>query len=510
MKSSVNLLIVEDISGDAKLLSLALHQMPNLSSHLYFAKTIKEALKLLEEKSIDLVFLDLNLPDSRGSDSINKIHQAHPTKPILIMTGTDHFELVNKSLSLGADGYLVKDNIPPASLERRIATAIVKKKSEQELIQKSGSKSSYLANLSHEIRNPLNSIIGLANLLIEENPRPEQRKYLEVLKRAGNTLLELINQVLDLSKIEAGKMELQIVPCDLTSVAQTAIDLMMLKANEKKIELKFKQDKKIPKSIKTDPVRLRQILVNLLSNAVKFTEIGSVILEIKISPQKEKTLLFSVLDTGPGISEEILPKLFQNYYQEDIATYEKFGGTGLGLAISKSLVDLLQGKIWAESKINQGSTFFFEILYENIDEIQTEKPKIDSNQSLIPLRVLIAEDSPENQFVIKAVLKNTPFILEFCDNGKEAVKLVKENKYDVLLMDMQMPILDGYMATSQIRDWENENHMDKKIPIIALTANALSHDCAKTKNAGCDAHISKPFGKDFLINTIVKLAQLKK
>ena len=370
----------------------------------------------------------------------------------------------------------------------------------------SRTKSDFLASMSHEIRTPMNAIIGIADLLAKSALSPEQDKYVQIFRRAGDNLLHLVNDILDLSKVEAEQLELERTGFSLRDLLEKVKEMVADRAVEKGLALVCEVAPDVPTDRIGDPTRLRQVLLNLLGNAIKFTESGEVTL--RVAPDADAAvpgaLRFSVSDTGIGIAEEKLGAVFERFTQADSSTTRKYGGSGLGLTISKRLVELMGGRIWVESAVGKGSVFSFAVPLE----IRTEPARraavpvgTGSDRPLPALQILLVEDSPDNRTITVAFLQDTPYRVETAENGAIACEKFIAGHYDLVLMDRQMPVMDGLTATRAIRAWEQANQRSPT-PIIALTAAALKGDREKCIAAGCTAYLTKPIKQDVLLQAI--------
>lgn len=372
----------------------------------------------------------------------------------------------------------------------------------------SRTKSDFLASMSHEIRTPMNAIMGIADLLAKTSLTVEQDKYVQIFRRSGDNLLNLINDILDLSKVEASQLELERTGFSLTDHLEKVQEMVSARALEKGLALTFEIAPGTPIDLVGDPTRLQQVLMNLLGNSVKFTGTGHVSLKVEpaFDPAVPTALLFTVTDSGIGIPTEKLDHIFERFTQADSSTTRRFGGSGLGLTICKRLVELMGGRIWVESRIGKGSIFSFSVPFEiwAAGAYKSDRP-VDAGTSrpLPPLRILLAEDSPDNCTITLAYLEDTPYIIDIAETGAIACSKFAVGLYDLVLMDRQMPVMDGLTATRKIRTWElaNQRH---PTPIIALTASALKGDREKCMAAGCTAFLTKPIKQQVLLPAIEK------
>ncbi|MBW8035080.1 MAG: response regulator [Planctomycetes bacterium] len=381
----------------------------------------------------------------------------------------------------------------------------------EEALNANRAKSEFLANMSHEIRTPLNAILGFGDVLAEEELTIEQSKFIDIIVQSGNNLLNLINDILDFSKIEAGKLETEIVDCSLAEILAGIDSLLRPEAMKKKLKFEILQCTELNATIRTDPTRLRQCLINLVANAIKFTGEGHVYVNVSMEDKVDlgPCIRFDVEDTGIGIELEKQRLIFESFSQADYSSTRKYGGTGLGLAITKQLAQLLGGTLSLTSEFGKGSIFSMIIptninaaeqkifdKYEGIKHLQ-DKP-LSPDQPRLAGRVLIAEDNSSNRRLIKLLLEKTGCQVVTVEDGFEAVEVVMNEKIDIILMDIQMPNMNGYEAVAAIRKAGFD------VPIIAVTANAMKGDEEKCIKAGCDDYISKPINRINLYDVIAK------
>jgi signal transduction histidine kinase/AmiR/NasT family two-component response regulator/HPt (histidine-containing phosphotransfer) domain-containing protein len=381
------------------------------------------------------------------------------------------------------------------------------KESEKQVKTSAAVKENFLANMSHEIRTPLNAILGFTSILKNTKLEEEQKEYVDIIRSSGDNLLSIVNDILDLSKIEAGMLRIEKAPFRIREII-TAVEAMLRpKAEEKNLKLVVKVDEETPEMINGDAVRLSQILINLVNNAIKFTNDGGVYLRVTPVAKSGDTvsLEFLVRDTGIGIPKEKQKNIFDRFEQAEASTTRRFGGTGLGLSIVKNLIDLQNGTIELESHEGAGSSFTVIIPYAETKEKQSisepQKLILNPNQMRTDMKILIAEDNVMNQRLISHLMKSWSFNFDLVFNGAQAVESIRKNHYDLILMDIQMPEMDGYTATSQIR-----SVLRSDVPIIAMTAHAMTGEKEKCLKAGMDNYISKPLNEDALHNLILLYA----
>lgn len=362
-------------------------------------------------------------------------------------------------------------------------------------------KQQFLSNMSHEIRTPMNAIIGFTKVVLKTELTPKQKEYLNAIKTSGDALIVLINDILDLAKVDAGKMTFEQTPFKMALSISAMLHLFEPKIQEKNLRLIKAYDKRIPEVLVGDPVRLHQIILNLVSNAVKFTKQGEITVRVRLlAEDNEKvTIEFMVTDTGIGIGQDKMPNIFENFQQATSETSRLFGGTGLGLAIVKQLVEAQGGTINVNSKIDEGSDFCFTLSFQKTTvEAAPEAIIEQSGTEMKNVKVLVVEDIALNQLLMRTLLDDFGFQCDIAANGKIAIEKLHQKQYDIILMDLQMPEMNGFEATEYIR-----TKLNSKIPIIALTADVTTADLAKCKAVGMDDYISKPVDERLLQSKII-------
>ncbi len=365
------------------------------------------------------------------------------------------------------------------------------------------SKQQFLSNMSHEIRTPMNAIIGFTKVVLKTELSAKQKEYLTAIKMSGNALIVLINDILDLAKVDGGKMTFEKTPFRMASSISAMLHLFETKIQEKNLVLVKNYDESIPEVLIGDPVRLHQIIMNLVGNAVKFTTTGKITVSVQMLEEDEEytTVEFAIKDTGIGIAEHKIDQIFENFQQAHTSTSRFYGGTGLGLAIAKQLVERQGGSIQVKSKIDEGSVFSFVMKFEKTtEEMEMEIATVAFETDIKNIKILVVEDMPLNQLLMKTVLEDFGFELDIVANGKLAIEKLQVGVYDIILMDLQMPEMNGFEATEYIR-----NTMHSTIPIIALTADVTTVDMDKCKAVGMNDYIAKPVDENFLYNKIVGL-----
>jgi signal transduction histidine kinase/BarA-like signal transduction histidine kinase len=530
MQNKKKILLVDDTEDNLDLLIEFLSENYDLS----IAMDGISALKRVELDLPDLVLLDIMMPEMDGYEVCQTIKLNPLTKdiPIIFLTAKTDANSIVKGFELGAADYVTKPFYEEELLARvkvhidlkhaREVAESARKEAElakQKAEQSEKLKSIFLTTMSHEIRTPMNGVLGMATLLMDTNLDPLQQEYIDSLTSSGEMLLVIINDILDFSKIESGKMTLEKQSFQLTHCIKDVYRLMASSAAEKDIELHENIDKNVPNTIIGDETRLRQILFNLIGNAIKFTEKGEISASIKtvVKENQKIKLEFSVKDTGIGIPSEKKNLLFKSFSQLDTSTTRKYGGTGLGLAICDRLVKLMGGKIWVESEEGKGAAFFFTI-ETTTGNPQTESEKIpseriqcfsqqDKQQNITKdhaspqhpqLKILVVEDVVVNQKVVVRFLKKLGYHSDIAKNGLEALNALDKKSYDLILMDIMMPVMNGITATQEIRQkYGSDDHPW----IVALTADAFEGKKEAYLAKGMNDYLSKPIN----INKLKKI-----
>ncbi len=516
------ILVVDDREINLELIRTVLGMEGNFS--LVTVTDGKSAIRKAKTNYFDLILLDIMMPEMDGYE-VCQILKSYPTTkdiPIIFLTALNDPRNIQKAFQFGAVDYISKP-FSKEELVARVNLHISLKRTTEELIKAkraaeaaAEAKAIFLANMSHELRTPMNGIIGMVDILKRTKLTSAQKEYLNIIESSGENLLTIINDILDLSKIESGHMQLENIPFSLKEELNRVMNIMQIIADKKKLPLILKIAENVPTFVSGDPVRLKQIIINLVNNAIKFTEKGNVTLSVEqqsITDGKVQ-VLFKVMDTGIGISPEGQKKLFQSFSQVDKSTTRKYGGTGLGLMISKNLAHMMGGEIGVESVEGVGSTFWFYVFLEVSDEASYKKQNQqeengmpqDKTRLQLKLKILLAEDNKINQKVAVLNLNNLGHTVEIANNGKEAVKKYANGDYDMIFMDVQMPEMDGVEASKKIRNLEKQSGSTKKIPIIAMTANTSEDERKKYMEAGMDGYVSKPFKQKELIEIFKKFA----
>ena len=465
--------------------------------NIYMAHNGKDGLDMFKLYNPDIVLTDIQMPIMNGITMSKQIKEISNDANIIISSAFSESSYLKEAIDLGVSDYLIK----PINIQIMIKSfnkILQNLYNEYELVEAKNSalkanksKSEFLANMSHEIRTPLNAILGFVDILKDENKGRKSLDYINIIDESSKSLLQIIEDILDFSKIESGKINID--KCDFITKDELQIvsHLFQAKCSQKDINFIINFEDNLPKAINTDPLRIKQIIANLISNAIKFTPSGkNIVVSFSFL---DNSLKASVKDEGKGIAEDKLEHIFEAFSQEDSSTTRKYGGTGLGLSISNELVKLLGGELKVKSKLNVGSEFYFSIpitIAQNIVKTNTQYENIQYDNK----KVLLVEDNKSNQLFMKVILKKMNLKFDIANDGIEAVDMFKHNKYDIVLMDENMPNMNGIEATKQILYYEKNNNL-QHTPIIALTANAFKDDRKKFLEAGMDEYLTKPLDK---------------
>jgi len=533
MRSKIKVLLIEDDKDDFLMTRLLLKESKE-NDYLYELEWVRDydsGIRAIEKRQHDVYLLDYRLGPQDGLELLREVMARGCQLPIILLTGQGDHEVDTEAMKAGAADYLVKGQITAPLLQRAILHAIERKQAEQNLKQvneqlqasinranqlaqqaaaANQAKSEFLAHMSHEMRTPMNAIVGFGELLAEEELADEQREYVHIIRESAENLLQIIDDVLDFSRIEAGKLETNAIDCSLEELIIAIESLMRPAAKKKGLEFEILEKTDLPAQIRTDPVRLRQCLINLIDNAIKYTEHGHVYVNVSMEENNGKPYVrFDVKDTGIGIPADKQGYIFEEFAQLNTDT-RKCGGAGLGLSITKKLATLLNGELSVTSEKGKGSVFSLKIpagidvksqpLMSRQDVIFEMNQKQDySGRPKFSGRALVAEDSRTNQLLINLILQRLGFDVTVVEDGKQVVDEALKQPYDLIFMDIRMPNMDGYEATRILRK------KGVTTPIIAITAYAMRGDDEKCISAGCDDYLSKPIDRKKLVEKISKL-----
>ncbi|HAW28926.1 MAG TPA: hypothetical protein DCY03_12530 [Planctomycetaceae bacterium] len=529
------ILIVDDSDVVRSILSQALQQD---GYELHTAADGEEGRQKVHTLKPDLVLLDVEMPKLDGFAVLREVRANFKVDEVavIMVTSQSDGKGITRAFEEGAFDYIPKP-ATDSEIKARVRNAIraLQLLREQKTLRiqaeaANQSKSAFLANMSHEIRTPMTAILGYTDILELEAKSLQLPELisdsLDTIKRNGGHLMELINDILDLSKIESGKLDVESIRCSPQTIVEEVLELVQVRAEAKGLKLEASYQFPLPAEIHSDPTRIRQILINLIGNAIKFTEVGIIRLNTSFleNPGEEPQVQFTVIDQGIGMTEAQMSNLFRPFSQADSSTTRKYGGTGLGLTICKRLTDVLGGDISVTSKLNQGSQFSATVKTGNLEGVPLlqELQQNDNTESTKPLpaqpeeqalslkgkKILLAEDGPDNQKLISFILKKSGAEVTVAENGEAARQAAMRAMeigllYDVILMDMQMPILDGYGATRILREQGYSG------PIISLTANAMEGDREKCISVGCNDHVTKPIDRRKLISMIANCGEVE-
>lgn len=500
----------------------------------------RKGLELFRQTNPDIVISDLRMPEVSGLDVIKAINHASPDTPVIMLSGTGMLQDAVTAIRIGAWDYLmkpiedttillhsIKSHLDKArlikenkkyhmGLERLLEERTADLRAAMDAAQAANrAKDEFLANMSHELRTPLNAILGFTNLTLLAEQPPQHKEYLEIVRRSGMELLDIINDILDLSKIEAERIDLRSETFSPRTLVEEAVKTASITAKEKSLQLIYEISPSTPEWLIGDSFHIRRLMMNLLNNAINFTFSGHVFIKLgmdgSVGGDGSLLLHITVSDTGPGIPKELHESIFEPFNQADNSSTREYGGVGLGLTLCRRLLDKLEGKIWVESEMGKGSSFHFTVPCKTA--LSPEAAVVPSEESTQPplkmpsLDILVAEDDPAGAEYVNKTLLGAGHSVFLVKDGVKCLEAIAKKTYDVILMDMKMRHVDGIEATRRIRENENSASPRRHTPIIALTANAMACDKSRCIDAGMDAYLSKPFQSEELLATIASTVQ---
>ena len=526
---SIRVLLIEDDQDDYLLTRDLLNDIVESSFELVWVADYEQGLLSVLKEDYDVALIDYRLGAEDGVELVRTARAQHCNAPLILLTTLNDRETDLAAMQAGATDFLSKRDITSALLERTIRYAVQKRRLEQQRLELAQAQSArqaaeraneaktlFLANVSHELRTPMNAILGMTELAMQENLPDSARELLQTAQESSHHLMALLNELLDFSRLESGKFVLEIAPFNLREALDVSLRALAVKAEQKGLSFEVAVDPETPEMLVGDALRIRQILVNLVGNAIKFTELGGITVTVQCEAKgpNQATLHFAVRDTGIGISPESQTEIFAPFTQADASTTRRYGGTGLGLAIASSLVDAMQGRIWLESSEGGGSIFHFTVALLRVETAErknaadqsagtAESERPPNKPTKACRRVLLVEDTPANQKLLKILLERRGHSVVVASDGQQAVELASQSPFDIILMDVQMPVMNGFQATEAIRSLPEERH--QAVPIVALTAHALRGDEERCLQAGMTAYLAKPIDSSRLYQLVDSL-----
>lgn len=512
----IKILLIEDNPGDARLVEILLEDS-DFETEVINKMSLAEGIEAYYAENFDVVLLDLTLPDSRGFETLQSFIKAHKDANVIVMTGLMDKELGLNAVKAGAQDFLMKSGYDSDMLAKTLRYSIERKnvlkslaesQSAREVAEESARmKEQFIASISHEMRTPMNAIYGMSNLLAQTDLNEEQRSYIGSVKQSSEILLGVINDILEVSTLQNGKMAFESKDFDIQELMTNLVNVMQYKKDEKSIEFQLHIAPSVPRHINGDKLRLNQILFNIVGNSVKFTDEGFVKIDVQLINEdaEDFTLKFTIIDSGIGIPEDKVDTIFETFTR--IRTKDRiYEGTGLGLAIVRSLVSQQNGRVWASSRIGQGTTMYLEVPFKKATTVpllegETAIPAdFESSKERI-FKLLLVEDHKMNQIVARKTIERQfkNVAMTIANHGQEAVDILTAgNRYDIILMDIQMPVMDGNETVAYIR----EKMPDMKTPILAMTAHANISKDNIFKSYGFDDFVLKPFEPEQLFAKI--------